>query len=75
MGLGSYGKTSTVLTGMAQPDWLEDGDEELERSGHPDSGDGPKAERDPPATCAIWWRATTSAYGLSIRSHTVTVPQ
>ena len=35
IGLGSYGKTLTVLTGMEHPDWLEDDEGELERSWTP----------------------------------------
>ena len=34
-GLGFYGKTLTVLTGMEHPDLLEDEDAELERSWTP----------------------------------------
>ena len=35
VGLGTYGKTLTVLTGMESPDWHEDEDAELERSWTP----------------------------------------
>lgn len=35
VGLGAYGKTLTVLTGMESPDWFEDEDAELERSWTP----------------------------------------
>ena len=35
VGLGTYGKTLTVLTGMESPDWFEDEDAELERSWTP----------------------------------------
>lgn len=35
VGLGSYGKTLTVLTGIESPDWFEDEDAELERSWTP----------------------------------------
>ena len=35
VGLGTYGKTLTVLTGMESPEWLEDEDAEIERSWEP----------------------------------------
>jgi hypothetical protein len=35
IGLGSYGKTLTVLTGMEPPDEIEDDEEEIEESWTP----------------------------------------
>ena len=35
VGLGTYGKTLTILTDMESPDWFEDEDAELERSWKP----------------------------------------